>query len=191
MRQLLGVRRPARPASPPALLRAFSGLRPALIGLFALAGSLAVAWIAVRRSKPPAPQPGDHAWFHSTATEVAAQQKTSVGVLLVLAAVAFYLLLPLLVLAARLLRRRAGRLARPVFAVAAGLAAAAVSIPVVALSIGFAPDGAPVWPAVAADSVTVLRACVPAALLLAVCAGVPWEARGSDRPSVTRKPGPC
>ncbi|MEU9982387.1 hypothetical protein [Streptomyces sp. NPDC050856] len=178
-------------AAPRGPLRGLPGPRPVRLGVFALAEAAAVGWIAVARTKPPAPSPGDHAWFHSSAPEVAAEQATSAGLLLALVTAAFYLLLPLLGLAARVLRRRAGRLARPAFAVVAGIAGAAVSVPVVALATALAPAGVPLWSAVTADAVTALRFTAPLAVLLTVCVGVPWSAAGTGRPSRRRKPGPC
>ncbi|MFE0178669.1 hypothetical protein ACFWZ2_40840 [Streptomyces sp. NPDC059002] len=173
----------------PLLLGALAPLRPGALGLFVFAEAAALAWVAADRARPPAPQPGDHAWFHSSGPVT--QPDPGVGVLLALVTVAVFLLLPLHTAAARLLRGRRGRVALPGFLAATVVAGAAVSVPVVALATAFSPVGAALWPAVGADAVTALRLYLPAGLLIAACAGAPWVTAGAEESSPGRKTVPC
>lgn len=185
--------------SKPVVLRPFSALRLLPIGLLAFAQSFAIAWIVYGRTEAPPPQPGDHAWWHSSGpVETAAFEP---GLFLALTTVSFYLLLPLLVLAAQVLRRRAGGPAgsdgrslptQLGFAIAATVAGAIVTVPAVVLARAFGPEGgAPLWSAVSADAVTALRLCALLALLVVFVAGVPWAQRasGAEAPSLPRESG--
>lgn len=187
-----------RPASVGAaegrVLRLFSSLRQLPLGLLAFAQAFAVAWIVYPRTQAPAPQPGDHAWWHSSGP--VEPEAFRPGLFLGLATLAFYLTLPLLALAGQLLRRRCGHLvgaggralpAQLGFAAAATAAGAAVTVPLVVVARAFSPvAGGPLGAVVAADAVTALRLCALAALLLVFAAGAPWAA---GAPSLRRESG--
>ncbi|WP_159768413.1 hypothetical protein [Streptomyces sp. HM190] len=184
-----GPERPARGAGLWArriAWRAVRSLRPGALGVCAFAQAALVAWVAYRRTRPPAPQPGDHAWWHGGGPQAAghtAHGDASGPVLyLALATAALYLLLPLFALAAHTVRHLGG--GAWTFAAVSGAVGAAVAVPVTALAIALTP-GAPAasWAAAGGHALTALRICAPAGLLLAVAVGVPSRARHrADRP---------
>ncbi|MFB9594019.1 hypothetical protein [Streptomyces racemochromogenes] len=185
------------PAKAPLVLRPFSSLRQVPLGLLAFAQSFALAWIVYGRTEAPPPQPGDHAWWHSSGP--VEPEAFRPGLFLALATVAFYLTLPLLALAAQALRRQvrlaggaSGRTLAPqlAFAVAATAVAAAVTVPLVLLARGFSPvDGGPLGAVVAADVVTAARLCALVTLLLVFAAGAPWAAKTGAVPPLRRESG--
>ncbi|GAA4688843.1 hypothetical protein GCM10023347_50800 [Streptomyces chumphonensis] len=138
-------------------------------------------------------QDGDHMWWHGgEAHGHAAGGQGGAGAYLALAAVALYLLLPALAAAAALARRVGGRASRAaggseltdrlVFVVLAALAAAAVSVPTLAVALLWLPSGWTSLPDAAwSEAATVLRYCLASNLLLAACVGVPWAAGRADR----------
>jgi hypothetical protein len=161
--------------------RAVLSLRPLALGVCAFAQAAAVAWIAYGRTRPPAPQPGDHAWWHGGVPSAGGDASGPV-LYLALATAALYLLLPLFALAAHTVRHLGG--GAWTFAVVSGVVSAAVAVPVTALAIALTP-GAPAesWAAAGDHALTALRICAPAGLLLAVAVGVPSGARHrADRP---------
>ncbi|MET9845376.1 hypothetical protein [Streptomyces ossamyceticus] len=171
--------------------RAVLSVRPLALGVCAFAQAAAVAWIAYERTRPPAPQPGDHAWWHGGGPSAAGHTAHAGGLggdasgpvlYLALATAALYLLLPLFALAAHTVRHLGG--GAWTFAVVGGVVSAAVAVPVTALAIALTP-GAPAesWAAAGDHALTALRICAPAGLLLAVAVGVPSGARHrADRP---------
>ncbi|MFJ4342812.1 hypothetical protein [Streptomyces sp. NPDC088915] len=160
------------------LLAAFAGLRPVLLGSYALAQAIATSWAALGHARAAPPPPGDHAWWHGAGP--VPPETPGAGLFLALLTVAFYLTLPVLALLARGLRRRhaRGRDARAgaalSFAAASTAAAAAVFLPVAALATALGPAGPAVWTAGVGDLPNVLRLCASVALVLAVVAGAPW-----------------
>ncbi|SPF03883.1 hypothetical protein [Streptomyces sp. MA5143a] len=168
--------------------RAVLSLRPLALGVCASAQAAAVAWSAYERTRPPAPQPGDHAWWHGGGPSAAGHTAHAGGdasgpvLYLALATAALYLLLPLFALAAHTVRHLGG--GAWTFAVVGGVVSAAIAVPVTALAIALTP-GAPAesWAAAGDHALTALRICAPAGLLLAVAVGVPSGARHrADRP---------
>ncbi|MDG5802059.1 hypothetical protein P9869_05200 [Streptomyces ossamyceticus] len=168
--------------------RAVLSLRPLALGVCAFTQAAAVAWIAYERTRPPAPRPGDHAWWHGGGPSATGHTGHAGGdgsgpvLYLALATAALYLLLPLFALAAHTVRNLGG--GAWTFAVVGGVVSAAVAVPVTALAIALTP-GAPVgsWAAAGDHALTALRICAPAGLLLAVAVGVPSGARHrADRP---------
>ncbi|MFD8983798.1 hypothetical protein [Streptomyces sp. NPDC059564] len=174
------------------VLRLRSALRRLPLGLLAFAQAFAVAWTVYPRTEAPAPQPGDHAWWHGSGPVEPAAFRP--GLFLALVTVAFCLMLPLLVLAARLLRRLVGSGGRALpaqlgFAAAATAAGAVVTVPLVLVARAFSPvAGGPLGAVVAADAVTALRLCALAAVLLVFAAGAPWAA-GAGAASLRRESG--
>ncbi|MEV5437252.1 hypothetical protein AB0K80_14725 [Streptomyces sp. NPDC052682] len=183
-----GAHRPRRPgrtargAASRARRAAWSGvcsLRPLTLGMFAFAQAAAVAWVAYRRALPPAPQPGDHAWWHGGghAGHGGAHAEAADGpvLYLALATAAVYLLMPLLALTAHAVRRHGG--GAWTFAVLSGVASAVVAVPVTALATALTPGGtAPLWSGAGAAALTTLRLCALVGLVLAVAGGVPSRA---------------
>ncbi|MFF5707449.1 hypothetical protein ACFY7H_33955 [Streptomyces sp. NPDC012794] len=185
------------PVPAPGMVRLFAPLRQAPLGLLALVQSAAVAWTVYGRTEAPPPQPGDHAWWHSSGPVEAEAFRP--GLFLALATVAFYLTLPLLAVAAQVLRRHGGRLVRAggrtltaqlAFTAAATAVGSAVTVPLVVLARAFSPvDVGPLGSAIAADAVTALRLCALAGLLLVFAVGVPWAAKTGAAPYLRRESG--
>ncbi|MFF3018280.1 hypothetical protein [Streptomyces sp. NPDC057939] len=123
------------------------------------------------------------------------------GSVLALAAAALYLVLPLMALAAYLLRRFESRLRTPgtgtfsvqlSFVAAASVASGVVTVPVTALAMAISPvKAAALWPAIADNTVSVVRLCVLAGLLLVFTTGLPWELRRTEKTLLRNEPGPC
>ncbi|MFF1506890.1 hypothetical protein [Streptomyces sp. NPDC058326] len=157
----------------PGMTRVLGPLSPAHLGMTALALAVAVTYALRERSRPTGPQPGDHAWWHSTGP-ASPDPSVGPGLTLALCTAAFYLLLPALVVAGRAVHRwtrpdrRHALPARAACTTAAALAGALVSVPVGSLvgpAAGTAPDLV----------LSALSPCAVAAVLLQFALGVPWQ----------------
>lgn len=169
-------------------------LRPAALGVTAFAYAFLIAWVAYERTVP-APDMTAMDWWHGSH---GAAGSRGAGAFLALATAAVYALLPLLVWCAHaarsFVRARRGSVfaAHTVFAALTASAAALVCLPVTALGLALGPAGGPAFgQAAPADSMTVVRLCLPVGLLLSAACGVPWAGgRPGHRPS-RRETHPC